>query len=75
MMGGYGSQVEGSEWRPLRSVIGQVETTGSGNIVLRVGRELARDSGWEQTEHVVLTPAEAAALIDELRSALRVPIL
>jgi hypothetical protein len=47
-----------------RSIIGGVETTPAGNVALRIGRKA--DQGWCQTEHVVLTPAEAHRLGSEL---------
>lgn len=52
-----------------RSLIGEVERTLTGNIVLRVGREnevRGQDYGWHQTEHVVLTQEEARELRDAL---------
>lgn len=50
------------------SVIGRLEKSHAGNTVIRVGRKLrpTRGSGWTQTEHVVLTPAERERLIAEL---------
>lgn len=47
-----------------RSVIGEVDTSSAGNVILRVGREAG--DGWQQTEHVVLTPDEALALGDQM---------
>jgi hypothetical protein len=56
-----GLQINASEYRPQRSVIAPPEPTTSGNVVLRVGRELPGGPGWEQTEYVVLTASEARA--------------
>lgn len=63
----YGATVEAWEGRK-RSVVGQVTTSPSGNVVLRIGQEerSLRQSYWEQTEHVVLTPTEAIALAREI---------
>lgn len=57
----YGTELERSEFRPNRSVIASPETSPSGNLILRVGREHDRvpHAAWEQTEHVVMTPDEA----------------
>lgn len=48
-------------------VIGAVARTSTGNLVLRIGRLNDDGKGWEQTEVVVLTPAEARELIAEIR--------
>lgn len=69
----YGSEIGPSPWTPLRSIIAEPETSGTGNLILRVGRENGDAQGsWHITEHVVLTPGEAreylaklAALISE----------
>lgn len=58
----YGTKVDRSIYHPLADVIGQVETSQAGNVVLRVGQEVAPHNGWHQTAHVVLTPDEARAL-------------
>lgn len=59
------------DYRIHRSVIGGVETSQTGNIVLRVGRENYPGGPWTATEHVVLTPAEARALMTDV--AVRLP--
>jgi hypothetical protein len=65
--GPLGTAQTGSEWRPLRSVIGEIRRTPNGNSALRVGREVAEGSSvWEQTEYVVLTPSERTELIRQL---------
>lgn len=60
--------VYGLEVRPYhgeaRSVIGEVDVSLAGNVVLRVGRE--HSAGWEQTEHVALTPGEARDVAYEM---------
>lgn len=67
----YGTQVEPDYYTPLRSLIGEVQTSPSGNVVLRIGREReAKDGSWSQTEHVVLTQSEAIDLIAELEGCL-----
>jgi hypothetical protein len=64
----YGNQIAVSEFHPLRSLIGQIERSQSGNVILRIGREWTDDDerGWEQTEHVVLVPLEVTRLMHEL---------
>jgi hypothetical protein len=63
----YGNRVPPTESSPYRSVIGAVEESTLGFIVLRVGREAgATRRYWEQTEQVVLTPSEVADLMREL---------
>jgi hypothetical protein len=67
----YGIEISNSQWFPLRSVIAEPETTISGNLVLRVGRENGGDStAWHITEHVVLTPEEAREYIAKLATLL-----
>lgn len=65
----YGKQVQRYGREP-RSVLGRLERSPAGNVVLRVGRELEHadgtPAGWEQSEHVVLTPNEAHELIADL---------
>lgn len=62
-----GAAVGRSEYAPEPSVVGEVEQSGAGNSVLRVGK-LARGGTWTQTEHVVLTPDEREELIAVLES-------
>lgn len=79
----YGQKIDRSEWNRRRSVITAPSASGTGNIILRVGREhdpLERgydgrslDGSWEQTEHVVLTPAEARRFATEILLALLEP--
>jgi hypothetical protein len=66
----YGLEVERSEYHPRRDLIGGIDRTPSGNIVLRVGRELGTGQGWESTGHIVMTTPEVGAFIESLRSAL-----
>lgn len=61
----YGNDIRSDEFRPVRDLIAKVETTSSGNVTLRIGRE--RVSGWEQIAYVVLSPAEATELGSQLR--------
>jgi len=64
----YGVTVPRSTIRTdRRSVVGEIETSMAGNVILRIGRE--NDIGWSQTEHVVLAPEEAQALASELLRA------
>lgn len=68
----YGTQTERSPFGN-RGVIGDVDLSPYGNVILRVGH--ANDghgttgddgSSWEQTEHVVLDPTEALEFATEL---------
>lgn len=52
----YGIELPATDSTPMRSVVIQ-DQSPAGNLILRVGRE--HGSGWEQTEHVVMTPDEA----------------
>lgn len=58
--------------RSTRSLIGEVTTSPSGNVVLRIGHTYEDSSAWEQTEYVVLNRDEAQALIERLQAALTV---
>lgn len=67
----YGLEIP-STHRPERSCIGSIETSGAGNVVLRIGRETAQHApSWQQTEHVVLSPDEARALIADIAGRLQ----
>lgn len=66
----YGTRTSPSQYNPHRSVIGNVENAPGGNVILRVGRE-AEQSGWIQTEHVVLEPREAEEFAREVEEAAR----
>lgn len=60
-----------SEYAPKPSVIGEIEQSGTGNTVLRVGKATVTDPdavSWTQTEHVVLNPEERDELIGVLTS-------
>ena len=64
----YGQRVPASGYRLLRAVVGQISATTAGNVIVRIGREIS-EGGWEQTEYLVLTPAEARALAAEISAA------
>ena len=56
-----------TKWDRSRwSVIGRIEQSHSGNVILRVGRLRDDGEGWVQSEHLVLTPAEAVDVAREL---------
>jgi len=61
----FGNRLAASEFHPEVSVIGEIEKSISGNIVLRVGRIWTDDPerGWQQTEHVVLVPNEVPVFL------------
>lgn len=68
----FGQQVDRSVYVPRRSVVFSPEVSHAGNLILRVGREIAEgDDRVEQTEHVVLHPDEAEAFVARCQSALR----
>ena len=46
------------------SIIGEVTNSFAGNIILRIGH--TNRHGWQQTEHVVLTPEEAKSLCERI---------
>lgn len=63
----YGLEVERDVARfGPRSTLAVDGTSSAGNVIVRVGHELLLDrdgaTGWTQTEHVVLAPAEARSL-------------
>lgn len=61
----YGTEVERSEWKPLRDGIGSLEPTAGGNLAIRIGRELGEwpsDQRWQQVAYIVLTPTERREL-------------
>jgi len=68
----YGHTRSPSQWTPEPSVIGEIETSAAGNVILRVGK--LHSIGWTQTEHVVLTPDEARALAAEVLAQLGEPV-
>jgi hypothetical protein len=49
-------------------VIGKVEVSSAGNIILRAGvtNEGGLRTGWHQTLHIVLTPDEARETVREI---------
>jgi hypothetical protein len=63
----YGQRIERSEFVPRRSVVAAPETSRSGNLILRVGRE--NTLGWMQTEHVVMPPDEAIEFAQAILAA------
>jgi len=63
----YGLKTPPADWP--RSVLHLDGKTVAGNVLLRVGRESR--GGWELTEHVVLSEAEARDLAEQLSAASR----
>lgn len=60
----YGTKVGRSAYKDRCEGIGEVDLSNSGNVVMRIGRELQETPGpWEQIAHVVLTPDEWDALV------------
>lgn len=68
----YGNKITPSEFHPNLSLIGKIEQSMSGNVILRIGRMWSDDPqrGWQQTEHVVLKQMEVVDLVRELSSFL-----
>lgn len=62
----YGTEIGPSQWAPERSIIAEPETSYTGNLVLRVGRENEDHRSCHFTEHVVLTPEEAREYVAKL---------
>lgn len=58
-----------SPW-PVRTGIGAVEDSAAGNIVLRIGDVDLKAGIWEHVSTVVLSPAEARALIEQVSALL-----
>lgn len=59
-----------SQWSQEPDVIGEVDQSGTGNSVLRIGKWLL-SGGWRQTPgggHIVLTPDEREVLMGELET-------
>lgn len=64
----YGDKIDKTNPYASRSVIGDVETSVRGNIILRVGQlNVVGGNGWHQTEHVVLSPDEARAFVADIQ--------
>lgn len=66
----YGNKIEASQWTPPHSVIGEVESTAAGNVVLRVGSQTRDGNGWVQTTRITLTEREVIDLIADLEGML-----
>jgi hypothetical protein len=64
----WGNRVEKTRSTPFRSVIGEIDRTPSGRVILRIGRE--HESGWEQTEHVVMLRNETADFVRQVTDVL-----
>jgi hypothetical protein len=52
-----------------RDLVGAIETSPSGNTVLRIGREIDGEGRWTQIAHVVMTPDEAWRFAAEVADA------
>ena len=66
-MASWGLELERSQFRPVRDLVGGLEVSAGGNVAVRIGRELD-GGGWVQVAYVVLTPAEARGLAGELET-------
>jgi len=61
----YGLKIESGPYRRRRDLIGYLDTSPAGNIIIATGEEL-RTGGWRKTGHIVLTRSEARELAIEL---------
>lgn len=68
----YGNEIPAWGGRP-NSVIGEVTTSNAGNLVIRVGKTRP-EGGWEQTEHLALSPTEARDLVVEITERMGWPV-
>lgn len=58
-----GKEVEASKYKPLRDVIGGLERSQTGNLIIRAGTELEPGGSWERKLHIVLNEDEARDLM------------
>jgi hypothetical protein len=65
-----GNSIVPSIYKPLRDLVGNIDVSAAGNVVLRIGREIDEDGRWEQIAHVVLSPHEARCLRNALGAAI-----
>lgn len=47
-------------------IVGDVETSAAGNLIIRVGRTNVADERWEQVAHITLTPDEVQRFYDAI---------
>lgn len=62
-----------NRWQHNVGVIGRVERSPNGNVILAGGHVMVdrgRVSGWTKTEHIVLDPDEARELIGRIQGQL-----
>lgn len=57
-----GKEVPASQYKPLRDLIGGLERSQTGNLIIRAGTEL-EEGGWERNLHIVLNEDEVRDLI------------
>lgn len=69
-----GTALGRSRWQSKISVIGEIEESGGGNAVLRVGEWMTDDS-YIQHGHIVLTPDEREVLIKTLEDQRKVKVI
>jgi hypothetical protein len=56
-----------------RSVIGTLDTSPAGNLILAVGHTIDEDGHWEKTEHVVMARDEAMQFVGHVLAILGLP--
>ena len=49
-------------------IIGQLEQSAAGNLVIRAGEQNQGGKSWMQTLHIVLTPEEARELVRQINA-------
>lgn len=49
-------------------IIGAIETSAAGNLIIRIGHTSAVDERWEQVAHITLTPDEVQRLYDNIEA-------
>lgn len=49
-------------------IIGAIETSAAGNLIIRVGHTEVADERWEQVAHITLTPDEVRRLYDTIEA-------
>lgn len=53
--------------------IGEMDATVSGNLILRIGRNVEGEDGWQQTEYVVLGTDAALRLARDITLRIGMP--
>lgn len=65
----YGNKVERYKDQP-NDVIGKIERSMTGNLILRIGSINPDGHSWCQDKHVVLVPGEIEQFLNEVNSVM-----